>query len=57
MATTGVPSDLEIDASAFVKYYLYMPYSNVPGEVTLSRPHSKQFFALALIPPGGVDAC
>ena len=54
VATTGVLSDVKIDAGQFVRNYLYIPYKGVPGQVTMF-PHAKQFFTLALIPPGKVN--
>ena len=53
VTTTGVLSDVKIEASQFVRDYLYIPYRGVPALLTL--PHAKQVFVLALIPPGRVS--
>ena len=53
VVTTGVLSELLIDAARFVKDYLYIPYKDVPGEIT-PYSHAKQVFVLALIPPGRI---
>ena len=55
VATTGVLSDVKIDASQFVRNYLYIPYKGVPGVLNPTRPHAKQVFVLGLIPPGRVS--
>ena len=55
VATTGVLSDVKIDAGQFVRDYLYIPYKGVPGALNPTRPHAKQLFVLALIPPGRVS--
>ena len=54
VATTGVLSKVEIDAHQFVRDYLYIPYKDVPRQVT-KISHAKQVFVLALIPPGRVN--
>ena len=54
VATTGVLSELKIDALMFMRDYLYIPYKDVPGVLNPSRSHAKQVFVLALIPPGQV---
>ena len=54
VATTGVLSDVKIDAGQFVRDYLYIPYKGVPGAIT-PFPHAKQVFVLALIPPDRVS--
>ena len=54
VTTTGVFSDVKIDAGQFVKNYLYKPYKDVPSKIT-QFPYAKQIFVLALIPPGRVS--
>ena len=55
VTTTGVLSDVKIDAGQFVRDYLYIPYKGVPGALNPSRSYVKQVSVLALIPPGRVS--